>query len=124
MILIAVVGISALLTYVATAPRYDSESNTIKYISSHKPEAEHQAKSILSAMNLIPHKSVPGIHPPRPFNIEASDSSGNTYAFMFKETRFLTRVTARVIESKENPSAKPLRTETQLVKELAERIGI
>lgn len=123
-VLIAVVGISALLMHIVTAPRYNSATNTIKYISAHKPDAANHANDILRGMNLTPFRTTTGIRYPRLFNIQARDTSGITYIFMFKETRFSTQLTARVVESKEIPSAKPLRTEIQLIKELAERISI
>jgi hypothetical protein len=123
-VLTAVVGISALLMHIVTAPCYNSATNTIKYISAHKPDAANHANDILRGMNLTPFSTIAGIRYPRLFYIQALDTNGTSYVFMFKKYQFLTEVTARVVESKETPNAKPLRTETQLIKELAKRIGI
>ena len=117
MVLIAVVGVSTLLMYLVTRPRYDQASNTITFLRVHKGRIHTDVTDLLREIDTEPTEETPLYHSYWIYS--------DNYAFVFREYCFSTQVTPIVPKTPCNPVAnKPYRTETQLIKELAERIGI
>jgi len=117
MILIAVVGVSTLLMYLVTRPRYDQASNTITFLNVHKRRIHTDVNELLREIDTEPTVETPWYH--------SYWIHSDNYVFSFRENYFSTQVTPIVPKTPRNPVAnKPYRTETQLINELAERIGI
>ena len=148
MVLIVAVSVSTLLMYLVTRPHYDQASNSIRFLNGYKTRIHTDVNALLQEIDTEPHLATPpvGFFRQRSYIIESDH-----YAFSFVEFRFMTRVDAIVYDTEGDHSSdglspdkqviklvallakrkgtairssKPLRTETQLIQQLAKRIGI